>query len=195
MHSMTVDEAPLAGMVGVVLAAGRSRRFGVDKRWVPWQDEPLLAHVLRTARASCERVLVVVEQGDAALDELLERLPAEPVICPEARRGLAFSRRCGLEALKDDAALRGVLVFLGDMPAILPADAHRLAATMLEMGVPVRPVHHGEPGHPVACPAAWLAEMGESGFPAEQGRRIDWAHAGVIRDVDYPGDLHRLGEP
>jgi molybdenum cofactor cytidylyltransferase len=179
----------------VVLAAGRSQRFGADKRWVPWQDEPLLAHVLRTARASCERVLVVVEQGDAALDELLERLPAEPVICPEARHGLAFSRRCGLDALKGDAALRGVLIFLGDMPAILPADAHRLGVTMLEMGLPVRPVHHGEPGHPVACPAGWLAELGESGFPAAAGRSIEWAHAGVVRDVDRPVDLATLTTP
>lgn len=192
---MPADQAPLAGVVGVVLAAGRSRRFGADKRWVPWQDEPLLAHVLRTARAACERVLVVVERPDPRLDELLERLPAEPVVCPDARRGLAFSRRCGLDALQDDPARRGVLIFLGDMPAIGPVDARRLGMAMLEAGLPVRPVHRGAPGHPVACPARWLAELGESGFPGAVGRSIEWDHAGVVRDVDRPVDLAALTTP
>ncbi len=192
---MPVDEAPLADVAGVVLAAGQARRFGADKRWASWQDEPLLAHVLRTAWATCERVLVVVERHDPALDELLGRLPAEPVVCPDARRGLAFSRRCGLDALNGDPGLRGVLVFLGDMPAIRPADARRLGRRMLETGLPVRPVYRGEPGHPVACPAQWLAELRESGFPGEQGRLIEWGHVGVVRDVDYPADLCRLAEP
>ncbi|RRQ24558.1 nucleotidyltransferase family protein [Guyparkeria sp. SCN-R1] len=192
---MPADQPPLPGVAGVVLAAGRAQRFGADKRWASWQGEPLLAHVLRTARAACERVLVVVERLDPALDELLERLPAEPVICPEAHRGLAFSRRCGLDALKDDSALRGVLVFLGDMPAIRPVDARRLGAAMLETGLPVRPVYRGDPGHPVACPARWLAELGESGFPAAAGRSIEWEHAGVVRDVDRPVDLDILPAP
>ncbi|WP_410474638.1 NTP transferase domain-containing protein [Guyparkeria sp. TX1] len=189
---MPADQAPLAGVAGVVLAAGRSRRFGADKRWASWQDEPLLAYVLHTARAACERVLVVVERHDPALDELLERLPAELVVCPDAHRGLVFSRRCGLDALRGDTGLRGVLVFLGDMPAIRPVDARRLGAMMLETGLPVRPVHRGDPGHPVACPVRWLAELGESGFPAATGRAIEWEYPGVVSDVDRPVDLDTL---
>ncbi len=188
---MPANQPPLAGVVGVVLAAGRSRRFGADKRWAFWQGEPLLIHVLRTAQAACERVMVIVERHDPALDALLERVGAEPVVCPDAHRGLAFSRRCGLNALKDDPALRGVMVFLGDTPAIRPVDARRLGMTMLETGLPVRPVYRGNPGHPVACPARWLAELLASGFPAA-GRSIEWEHAGVVHDVDRPVDLDTL---
>lgn len=186
----TDDVAPAgeAGIAGVVLAAGRARRFGADKRWASCRGEPLLAHAIRAARTTCEHVLVVVESPDPRLDALLERLPAEAVICPDARQGLVASRRCALARLAG-SGLDGVLFFLGDMPDVPVAEIERLLGHMRQVGRPVRPVHAGHPGHPVACPADWLGQLAERGFPAREGRSLDCADPGVVRDVDRPADL------
>ena len=178
-----------SGIVGVVLAAGRARRFGADKRWAICRGEPLLAHAIAVARAVCDRVLVVVEQADPRLEALLDRLPAEVVLCPEAGEGLAASRRCAATRLARESDLNGALIFLGDMPDVRPADALRLIHSMRVTARPVRPVHDGRPGHPVACPAAWLDLVAAHGFPAREGRALRCAHPGVVRDVDRPDDL------
>lgn len=177
------------GVVGVVLAAGRARRFGADKRWASCRGEPLLAHALTTARAVCSRVLVVVDAPDPRLTALLDRLPAEAIICPEAHKGLAASRRCALSRIERDVDVAGVLIFLGDMPDVRPVDALRLVRSMRLEGRPVRPVHGGQLGHPVACPAGWLGQVAERGFPTREGKSLHCIHPGVVRDVDRPGDL------
>ena len=178
-----------ANVVGVVLAAGRARRFGTDKRWAACRGEPLLAHALTVARAVCDRVLLVVERHDARLDALVERLPAEVVVCPNAHEGLAASRGCALARLEQAPGLEGSLIFLGDMPDVRPVDALRLLRAMRAAGRPVRPVHAGRPGHPVACPAAWMAHLAARGFPAREGESLPCHHPGVVRDVDRPDDL------
>ena len=180
-------------MAGVVLAAGRARRFGADKRWAICRGEPLLAHALTVARAVCDRVLVVVEAPDPRLDALLDRLPAEAIICPEADEGLAASRRCALTRLEHDRDVDGVLIFLGDMPDVRPVDALRLIRSMRAAGRPVRPLHGGRPGHPVACPAGWFETVARHGFPAREGRMLHCTHPGVVLDVDRPGDLAGVG--
>ncbi|MCL7745147.1 nucleotidyltransferase family protein [Guyparkeria hydrothermalis] len=179
-----------SGIVGVVLAAGRAQRFGADKRWATCRGEPLLAHALTIARAVCDRVLVVVDAPDARLDALLGRLPAEVVVCPEAGEGLAASRRCALARLERDRTVEGALIFLGDMPDVRSVDALRLIRAMRVAGRPVRPVHDDRPGHPVACPAAWISHLAARGFPAREGKSLRCVHPGVVTDVDRPGDLH-----
>jgi molybdenum cofactor cytidylyltransferase len=180
---------PEAGIVGVVLAAGRARRFGADKRWATCRGEPLLFHALTVARAVCDRVLVVVDAPAPRLDALLDRQPAEAVICPEAHLGLAASRRCALARLERERNVGGVLIFLGDMPDVRPVDALRLIRSMRVSGRPVRPVHGDRPGHPVACPADWIDRVAARGFPATEGKTLRCVHPGVVRDVDRPGDL------
>jgi len=181
------------GIVGVVLAAGRARRFGADKRWADCRGEPLLAHALRVALAVCDRVLVVVERPDARLAGLLDRLPASAVVCPEARQGLAATRRCVLARLGGEPGVTGALIFLGDMPDVRAVDALRLLRSMRALGRPVRPVHDGRPGHPVACPAAWFETVARDGFPVREGRLLHCIHPGVVRDVDRPGDVAVVG--
>ncbi len=181
-----------AGLVGVVLAAGRAERFGSDKRWVEVRGRPLLAHAVDVAGAVCERVLVVVETPDPRLDALLAGLPAEVVICPRAVGGLAASRHCALDRLAGNRP-EAVLFFLGDMPDVPIEAVRRLIAGMRQTGRPTRPVHGSRPGHPVVCPVAWLDRLAERGFPAREGLLLDCLDVGVVRDVDRPADIAGTG--
>ncbi|HXG40949.1 MAG TPA: NTP transferase domain-containing protein, partial [Candidatus Limnocylindrales bacterium] len=48
---------------GIVLAGGRSSRFGRDKLAERLDDRPLLAHVVERVARACREVLVVVPPG------------------------------------------------------------------------------------------------------------------------------------
>ncbi|MFP4639329.1 MAG: NTP transferase domain-containing protein [Guyparkeria sp.] len=189
--------ADRSGPVGVVLAAGRSRRFGRDKRWATCRGRYLLAHAVETAAAVCPRVLVVVDRWHPQLDELPGQASLEVVVCPGSVAGLWGSRCCALDHLAAGGALPpGLLFFLGDMPDLRAPEAARVAARMLESGRPVRPIHAGQPGHPVAFPGRLLGALhatrgrGLKGcFGSHGGILLDCADPGVIRDVDRPEDL------
>lgn len=187
-----------AGLVGIVLAAGQSRRFGQDKRWIDYHGEPLLAHSLAMAGAVCHRVLLVVDRLEPRLEPWAHRDQVEFVVCPGASEGLWASQGCALAHLVTNPPPAGVLFFLGDMPDIQPADARRVAQAMLTLDRPARPVHAGQPGHPVAFPGRLLVNLRDQGsrglracFEAEDGRWVACASSGVIRDVDRPADLVR----
>ena len=55
---------PVAGVAGVVVAGGRSRRMGVDKAGVAWGATTLLEHVLAVLAAAVDGPLVVVGPAD-----------------------------------------------------------------------------------------------------------------------------------
>jgi len=188
---------PVPGLVGVVLAAGQSRRFGGDKRWADYRGRPLIAHALAVARSVCPRVLLVVDRPQAALAGLAEADATEVVVCPGAIGGLSASRGCALSRIVAEAERpAGLLFFLGDMPELPPDEARRVAWRMLDSGRPVRPVHAGSPGHPVAFPGRLLETLHAAGgkdlravFSLEEGDVLASSHPGVCRDVDLPSDL------
>ena len=53
----------MRGAAAIVLAGGRSERFGSDKALAPFRGEPLLAHALRGVRAEFGEVLVVAKRA------------------------------------------------------------------------------------------------------------------------------------
>lgn len=186
-----------SGPVGVILAAGRSRRFGRDKRWADCRGRYLLAHAVDVATAVCPRVLLVVDRRHPRLDELPGRTSLEVLVCPDSAAGLWASRCCALDHLAAGADHpSGVLFFLGDMPDLQPVEAARVAAHMLESDCPARPVHSGQPGHPVAFPGRLLGALHAARgrgmrecFASHGGLLLECADPSVIRDVDRPEDL------
>lgn len=188
---------PVPGLAGVVLAAGRSTRFGADKRWADCRGRPLLAHALSVARAVCPRVLLVVDRPQPRLDRLEGMHGLEVVICAASGDGLAASRGCALRRLASgDQAPSGLMFFLGDMPEVPMAEARRVAERMRITDRPVRPAHAGRPGHPVAFPARLLDALQAADgrdlrgvFDREGGERLACDHPGVCHDVDRPADL------
>ena len=55
-------------VVGILLAAGRSQRYGADKRWQPLTDgTPMALRAAGALRAACDHVIVVLRSGDEDL--------------------------------------------------------------------------------------------------------------------------------
>jgi CTP:molybdopterin cytidylyltransferase MocA len=173
---------------GLVLAAGAGRRFGGPKQLAPLHGRPLLEHVLATARAALDPVVVVLGAHAAEVRAGVDLAGAAVVECPEWADGMSASLRCGLAALPD---AREVLVVLGDQPFITPA----VVRAVLAAGAPARAAYDGVPGHPVLLDAALLARAGALQGDAGFRDRLDGValvECGKLcdpRDIDTREDL------
>jgi len=186
---------PAAGVVGVLLAAGHARRFGRDKRQLPWRGGPtLMEAALRPLLSVCERVVVVLPPGDA-WGLLCSRAHGAGVAWSFARgQGLAASLS---SALPQVGAASAMLVALADMGDVQVQTLERLVqAWRRHPGQLVLPVHAGQPGNPRLVPQVFYERL--VGLSGDDGvrRALDWSaalrvpvdDAGVLRDVDVPAD-------
>jgi molybdenum cofactor cytidylyltransferase/nicotine blue oxidoreductase len=108
-------------VAAVVLAAGGGRRYGMPKALVEYEGSLLVERAVRTARAVCDPVLVVL--GAQAVDVWRTAdLGGSAVLAnKDWESGMASSLRVGLEGLRGwpdqvDAAL----ITLVDMPGMTP---------------------------------------------------------------------------
>jgi molybdenum cofactor cytidylyltransferase len=191
-------------VAGLVLAAGRSRRFGAPKLLALLDGRPLLEHVLDTARAAGLDPIVVVVGDDAdALEQAIPWRAEHRLRNPDPGRGLSSSLRLGLEELTaDEHAPEAVVVLLGDQPrtdpAVIEALVERQPTTDRSIVVP----HYAEGGgaNPVLITRAAFALASEADGDRGLGPIIDANPelveivdvAGSNPDVDTHEDLERL---
>ena len=170
-----------AGIVVVVLAAGRGERFAASggtthKLDALLQGKRVLDHVLDAVRASGLAHHVV---------------RADPL-----RPGMGDSIAAGVRAT---AGARGWLILPGDLPLISAATLKALAQALRIHDVVV-PVYRGERGHPVGFSTVCKAELER--LSGEQGAaRVVRMHGpfelpvddpGCVTDVDTLDDLARV---
>ncbi len=115
-----MQTGPRADVGAIVLAGGRSSRFGGDKLALEVDGSPLLRHALDAARAVAAHVVLV---GPPPAD-----LPADVVVTREepAYAGPFAAVVAGLDALDDRAT--SVLVLAGDLVDPAPLLPRLLAA-------------------------------------------------------------------
>src|SRR4028118_1321372 len=109
-------------VAGLVLAAGGGRRYGMPKALVEHGGSLLVERAVRTARAVCDPVLVVL--GARAVDvwRTADLDGATVLANRDWETGMASSLRTGLDGLRGwPGAVDAALVTLVDMPGITPA--------------------------------------------------------------------------
>jgi len=115
----------LPAVTAVILAGGRSRRFGADKLAVSLDGRPLLEHVVAAVAPLATEVVVAAgtDGPSAVVDALRGRggSPVRVVADPLPDAGPAAGLRAALEVAREPT----VLVVAGDTP--------RLAAPVLEL--------------------------------------------------------------
>jgi molybdenum cofactor cytidylyltransferase len=188
-------------VVGILLAAGRSTRFGSNKLCHRLADgTPLALRSALNLRAGVGAVLAVVRRHDHELQAALAAAGIDWMPCAAADAGMAATIACGVGAT---AGARGWLIALADMPYIRPATSAAVAAA-IRAGAPLAaPFHLGRRGHPVGFGAALGDELcalqGDEGARsliqrhAGELQRIDCDDAGVLADIDVPADLQAAG--
>ncbi len=182
-------------IVGLLLAAGAGTRFGGDKLLSPLPNGiPLGVAALRAVAGAVDGVLAVVRPEDDRLAGALAREGARVTACPFAADGMGASLAWGVRAAP---LARAWLVALADMPWIQSATIARVADALRRGASIAAPSWRDSRGHPVGFASGFYAELsalsGDEGAKAILGRHgvllISTEDAGVLRDVDTPGDL------
>jgi molybdenum cofactor cytidylyltransferase len=191
-------------IAALILAAGRSRRFGSDKRQARLPDGAgMLETVLSRYGDVFDSLWLVVGEHDALGPRLARAHGAHCVVNTRAHLGMGHSLACGAKALLSHPDIDGVVIGLADMPAVLPRTLWQLRQGLCEGATAVMPRDRAEPmrpGQPRGLARPWFADL--SRCQGEQGARhlVDWQRAQVVEvddpgvwlDVDTPGDLARL---
>ena len=193
-------------IVGILLAAGSSTRFGVDKLVEPLPRAthdceagiPIGVAAYRVLAAAVSETIAVVRPGDKTLADLLRGVGARIVECARAEEGMGASLACGVQAAPDADAW---LVALADMPWIMAATIKSVASALAGGADIVAPVYNGDRGHPVGFARRHYSVLSTLGGD-EGARAVILANRatlqlqttndpGVLRDVDTREQLLR----
>ena len=99
----------------VVLAAGRSERFGSPKLLAEWWGRPLVERALEIAPPGLK--VAVISTPTAKLLPLFQAHGFQCIRNPKPAQGQSSSLRLALDVMP--AEVEAVLVLLGDAPAVL----------------------------------------------------------------------------
>lgn len=187
------------GILVTILAAGKSRRFGSDKRLYPVDGTPMLQRSLALPLSlGMETLLVLKPQDELMLEQLLgpwlgnRRLKLH--YCVRFEQGMG----CTLASAADYAMRRrygGLLVMLADMPFVAAETLERMVSAW-QPGHMAVPRYQGRQGHPVLFDQRWLKELarlrGDRGGKSlvtrysDQVDFIDVDDEGILHDIDHP---------
>ncbi|MGE5266636.1 MAG: nucleotidyltransferase family protein [Deltaproteobacteria bacterium] len=165
-------------LAAIVLAAGRSQRFGVDNKLLArLADGPVIAHsVAALADSSFRDIIVVTGDDHDGIADALRKYPVRLVRCDPDRSGIGYSIAAGVNALSDQTI--GVAILLGDMPLIRTATLNALADAFIEANGR-RIVHAADREGRQRNPVIWPRNY----FPDLRSLTQDRGAKGLIRDA------------
>ncbi len=199
-----IDAEPVLAVhepvVGLILAAGESRRLGKPKQTLVWRGEPLVRHVARAALAANLAAVKVVTGAHAIeVGRVLTDLSIDLVHNANWAKGQSESLKTGVQALSPNT---GAAIFLlVDQPQIPRTLIRALVETHSRTLAPiVAPQIDGQRGNPVLFDRVTFSDLlklsgdvgGRSLFSRYPVTWVPWHDASLLLDVDTPADYERL---
>jgi len=189
-------------MIGILLAAGFSRRFGAaDKLMQTLPDgRPIALAAAENLIKAIPLTIAVLRPDNKELAELLESAGLRVMFCNAEKTEMADSLSAAVHyAAQFNESSAGFVIALADMPYI---KAHTIEAIAheLKLGAAiVAPTYQGKRGHPVGFSARFRNELeqltGDEGARsilkchADQIALLECNDPGVLADIDTPEDL------
>jgi len=182
---------------GILLAAGRGKRFGADKLMQPLADGQTVAlTAARTLITELSGAIAVCRPEQSLLRQQLRGLGFQVELCEQADRGMGFTLAAAVAACDDQDDL---LVALADMPFVQGETLQQLITALQSGATLVQPRFNQLPGNPVGLSHRFRAQLldPQGDFGARQLLRqhadeityIDVNDPGVLQDIDRPEDL------
>ena len=189
-------------MIGILLAAGSSLRFGKTNKLLHLL--PNGASIGVTSATNLIDVLpvsiAVVQPDSQKLAEQLELAGLQVVTCTN-EQGMAYSLAAATKyAAKLPEFSGGFIIALADMPFIRPASIKMVAKKLSQENHSiVLPTYQGSRGHPVGFVAKFRSELeklqGDEGARSVVKSHQDEVHTfecddpGILMDIDTQEDL------
>jgi len=193
-----------AGIRGILLAAGYSKRFGSNKllqalpAGAPDAGTPIGLAAAKHLLEALPDSIAVVRPRAQKLGKILRDAGCNTVVCKNASEGMGTSLAAGVRATSDAT---GWIVALADMPFIRSETVRTVARAISEGAAIAAPVYRGERGHPVGFARRFLDELsslhGDDGARQFIKQHPEWVKLlevddpGTVRDIDEPSDLER----
>ena len=160
---MIPRSAAAGSVTGIVLAGGRSTRFGRDKLREPYRGAPLLHHAVLALSQVCGEVLVTLAPHDVR-----PALPAGVPLLVQHDLVEGEGPLAALAAALPNVTSETVLLAAGDMPELSPPVLLELVRTLGESGADGATLRDGDRVRPL--PVALLV------------RRVRPVAAALVRD-------------
>jgi molybdenum cofactor cytidylyltransferase len=206
----------MAGLCGVILAAGESSRMGNDKALLPWppstwgtssSGQTFLSAAIQSFAPFTEMVIVVAGKNEAALAPVVFANGASLVRNPEPERGQFSSLQVGLQEVLNhgrDASL----VTLVDRPPVSASTIQSLCERFVSRANDiwvVVPECDGRHGHPILLGREMIAQFLKAA-PTSSAQELEHQHqqhisylavddASVTRNINTPQDYAALTSP
>lgn len=189
-------------IVGIILAAGLSKRMGRVKSLLPWGDCLLLDRVIDNAYHSKLAGLVVVLGHEAEnIRKRIDFKEAKVIVNSDYGTGQSTSLQAGLGALPVDTD--GVMFLLGDQPFIDHKIIDNLICTFQKrQSSLIIPTYQGKRGNPVLIHSSIFdmvkritGDVGARvlfGNLSSQIQEVEVPESGILVDMDTIEEYQRL---
>ena len=189
-------------MIGILLAAGFSRRFGLaDKLLQCLPDGQIIAIVsAKNLINAVPSSFAVVRPENKKLAKLLKNTGLEVIFCHEHDQQMADSLVTAIQASGNSiAANDGFIIALADMPYIQAATISAVAAKVIAGASIVIPTYQNQRGHPIGFAAKFRNDL--ENLQGDEGARsiikrypnevvlMACDDAGILQDIDTAADL------
>ena len=189
-------------MIGILLAAGFSRRFGASNKLLQTLPDgsPIAIAAAKSLIEAIPFSIAVVRPDNKPLADLLQDAGLKVFFCTEQDTEMADSLSAAIKfAAVFSESSDGFVIALADMPHIDSKTTAAIASKLSEGASIVVPTYQGKRGHPVGFSVKFRAELeslhGDEGarsilkrYP-EEITFLKCDDSGILADIDTPADL------